>query len=80
MSYAARDPWLAPENPLMARPDLNEALPDEVRDLRDEGMPLPALYVGPLYRGNGGADAEKALKEKLRGLQQGKGDAPAPSV
>ena len=60
----------------MPRPDLNEALPDEVR-VREDGTPLPALYVGPLYRGNGGEEAQEALAERLRDLEPQPGDLPA---
>jgi hypothetical protein len=37
------------------------AFPDEILDLRDEGVPLPAWYSGPLYQGNGPEAAKNQL-------------------
>jgi len=61
---------------LMTRIDLDEALPDEVRALREEGVPYPALYSGPVYSGNGGHDARAALEAELSGLPMSSGDEP----
>lgn len=57
----------------MSRPDIRDALPDEVSD-RTDGSPLPALYIGPLYRGSGRGEAERALAERLKDLEPQRGD------
>jgi hypothetical protein len=44
------------------RLDPNKAFPDEVLALRNHGVPLPAFFAGPLYTGNGTAEALEQLQ------------------
>lgn len=58
---------------MMPKPTSPEkAFPDEILDLRDEGVPLPAWYSGPLYQGNG----SEAAREKLAKLAELRGSDP----
>lgn len=46
------------------RLDPNKAFPDEVLKLhREQGVPLPAFFAGPLYTGNGPLEALEALNK-----------------
>jgi hypothetical protein len=60
----------------MARVNPKKALPAEVQSLHREGVPYPSWYVGPIYTGNGGWAAREALDEKLKGLEDQRGDEP----
>jgi hypothetical protein len=61
------------------RIDPHEALPDEITGSTD-AIPLPAYYVGTLYTGNGGKDAQAALDDVLSGITAQPGDEPVPST
>ena len=42
-------------------PDPDKAFPPEVLELATAGVPLPTWFAGPLYTGNGSAEALSAL-------------------
>lgn len=42
--------------------DPDKAFPAEVLALREQGVPLPSWYAGPLYTGNGAIEAAKKLE------------------
>jgi len=44
--------------------DPKKTFPTEVLELREEGVPLPTWFSGPLYTGNGSSDAVAAVKEQ----------------
>lgn len=49
-------------NSMAKRIDPDRAFPDEVKVLREQGVPFPTWYAGPLYTGNG---TDSAVKELL---------------
>jgi hypothetical protein len=48
------------------KPNLHEIYPDEVVDLIEDGVGVPDIYFGPLYRGNGNHDALDELDELVK--------------
>lgn len=61
------------------RLDPNKAFPEEVLTLhREEGIPLPAFFAGPLYTGNGTSEALKVL-EKHRAAARAASDSSTES-
>jgi len=46
--------------------DPKRAFPAEVLALAEQGVPLPTWYAGPLYTGNGSADALKELEAERK--------------
>lgn len=65
---------------MMPKPSSPEkAFPDEILDLRDEGVPLPAWYSGPLYQGNGSEAAQNQLA-RLAELRGSEPDRDIPNV
>lgn len=53
-----------------------KAFPREVMDLKKQGVPLPTLYSGPLYCGNGSLKALKELQAKR--AEAGAASSPDP--
>lgn len=62
------------------RLDPNKAFPDEVLTLhREEGIPLPAFFAGPLYTGNGTSEALKVLEEHRAAARRDASDSSTES-
>jgi len=56
-------------------PPRHEMFPEEIVALHDEGMPYPALYIGPLFLG-GEEEAQYRLDKELEGIPEEPGDMP----